>query len=154
GVAEKHQHRGTLAVRRPQVVDLAEAQRLARKTGALQARGEQRLAAGVVRRHRRPRDQLAGQRQHLAHPPIPKRVLKPLSLKPWLTAPSSLTTTGRRISCGYSRSSSFHSASEPAALRWSGSWRQVVDDLLTIASKPPSLPAHSNRVSGVGLSSR
>src|SRR3546814_1689762 len=66
---------------------------------------------------------------------MPKRFLKPLSLKPWAMTPSSVTTTGRRTSCGYSRSSSFHSGSEAAPLRLSGSCRQVVDDLLISDSK-------------------
>src|SRR3546814_16911686 len=69
---------------------------------------------------------------------MPKRFLKPLSLKPWVMTPSSVTTTGRRTSCGYSRSSSFHSGSEAAPLRLSGSCRQVVDDLLISDSKPPA----------------
>src|SRR3546814_3669182 len=78
---------------------------------------------------------------------MPKRFLKPLSLKPWVMTPSSVTTTGRRTSCGYSRSSSFHSGSEAAPLRLSGSCRQVVDDLLISDSKPPACRAHSTRVS-------
>src|SRR5690606_37034603 len=96
------------------------------------------------------------QRQRRAHggDHIPNRILKPLSLKPWLTSPSAVTTTGRRISCEYSRSSSFHSASLAGAVRLSGSCRPVVEDMLNIAAKPPSLPAHSTSVSGVGLWSR
>src|SRR5690606_15233258 len=95
----------------------------------------------------------AAGRRGLAQP-TPNSFLKPLSEKPWLNPPSSFTTTGRRTSCGCSRSSSFHSASLPGDLRLSGSWRQVVEDLLTRASKPPALPAHSTRVSGEGLLSR
>ena len=45
--------------------------------------GDQRLATGVVRRDRSAGDQVHGQRQHVAHAlPIPKRFLKPLSVKP------------------------------------------------------------------------
>ncbi|KAG1434248.1 hypothetical protein G6F57_021668 [Rhizopus arrhizus] len=140
---------------RPQVVDLAQAQVIAVEPGLLQACRQQRLAAGIVRRHRGACDQLAGQVEDGTHaPPTPKRALNPLSLKPWLTVPSAVTTTGRLISCGYSRSSSFHSASESAALRLSGSCRQVVEDLLTIVARPPSCAAHSSRVSGLGLLSR
>src|SRR6185437_14421303 len=114
-----------------------------------------RLATGIVRGHRRPCNQIAGQVEDGAHaPPTPKRALKPLSLKPWLTLPSAVTTSGRLINCGYSRSSSFHSASESAALRLSGSCRQVVEDRLTIAARPPSWAAHSSSVSGLGLLSR
>src|SRR5690606_22742640 len=127
------------------------------------------LATGVVRRHRGTRDQFAGQVQDFAHAFHPYRVrgrppragsadaeqlLEAVVGEALAESPSSFTTTGRRTSCGCSRSSSFHSASLPGDLRLSGSWRQVVEDLLTRASKPPALPAHSTRVSGEGLLSR
>ena len=69
GMAEQHQYRRAAAVGGPQVVDLAQAQVFALETGRLQAVGHQLLAAGVVRRHRRPRDQVAGQLHHIAHRP-------------------------------------------------------------------------------------
>ena len=68
GMPEQHQHRAiATAVRRPQVVDLAEAQVLDGETGTRQALRDQGLATGVVRRDRRPRDQVAGQLQYVAH---------------------------------------------------------------------------------------
>src|SRR5690606_20040790 len=151
------QHGASAAVRGPEIVDLAQSQVFDGEAGARQACGDERLAACVVGRDRRPRDQRTGKFEDLAHvpvPPIPKRRLKPLSVKPCVTWPASVTTTGRRISCGYSRDSSCHSASLAAALRLSGSCRHVVEDLLTMAGKPPSFPAQSSRVSGVGLLSR
>src|SRR5690606_39101045 len=147
GVAEQHQHRTlAAAVRGPQVVDLAEAHGLAGEAGAAQAFGDERLATGVVRGYGGAEDQFLGELQHLAH--WPKRCLKALSLKPWVMRPSPVTTTGRRMSCGYSFSSSFHSASEPGVLRFGARLRQVVDDLLTMASHPPSASRQASRVSG------
>ena len=55
------------AVRGPQVVHRAEAQPLAGEARAAQARGDQVLAAGVVRRDRRTRDQLAGEPEDVGH---------------------------------------------------------------------------------------
>src|SRR5690606_29953664 len=100
-----------------------------------------------------PQHQFLRQRQHLAGH-LPNRFLKPLSLKPWLTTPSAVTTTGRRTSVGCSRSSSFHSASDCGDLRTGGRLRQVGEDLLTMASQPPSCVFHSTSVSGDGRSSR
>src|SRR5690606_37265600 len=77
-----------------------------------------------------------------------KRDLKALSLKPCVMRPSPVTTTGRLMSCGYSFSSSFHSASEPGVLRFGARLRQVVEDLLTMASHPPSASRQASRVSG------
>src|SRR5690606_30943780 len=155
GMAKQHQHRAAVTVRRPEVVDLTEAHVFASETGTMQTPADQRLAAGIVRGDRGARNQLAREIEDFAHVPIvAKRFLNPLSLKPCVMTPSSVTTTGRRTSCGYSRSSSFHSASDAAALRLSGSCRHVVDDLLISDSKPPTCRAQSTRVSGDGLLSR
>src|SRR5690606_15781362 len=104
--------------------------------------GHPLVAAGRDIRHLLPQ---AGEGHH---PATPNNFLNPLSEKPCDTRPSSSTTTGRRISCGYSFSSSFHSASLPGVLRLGGSWRQVVDDLLTRASQPPAASFHATSVSG------
>src|SRR5690606_21858598 len=147
-------------------VDIAEAQVLDGEPGSRQPTCDQGLATGIVRRHRRPRDQFAGEVEYVAHDSSPSPLgrgsqvqtpnsfLKPLSEKPCDTVPSSSTTTGRRISCGYSFSSSFHSASLPGALRFGGSCRQVVEDLLTSASQPPAASFHASSVSGDCRSSR
>src|SRR4249919_3144484 len=78
----------------------------------------------------------------------PNRCLKPLSVNPTLTAPSSVTTTGRLINAGYSLSSSVHSGSLCGDLRGSGSVRQVVEARLMSLSQPPSCFAHSFNTSG------
>ena len=67
GMAEQHQHRRACAVRRPQVVDVAVAQVFAAESGALQAFGDQRLAAAVVGRQRRPQQQFLGQLEDFPH---------------------------------------------------------------------------------------
>ena len=66
-----------------------------------------------------------------------------LSLKPTVTSPSGVTVTGRRTSAGYSAISWVHCASVLAALRSSGSARQVMDVRLTSFSQPPTLPAQA-----------
>src|SRR5690606_15245114 len=101
-------------VRGPEIVDVAVAQRFAAESGLHQSRRQDLLATRVIRRDRMPADQFAGQLDDVAHLPTPNSFLKPLSLKPCentVSPPSSRTTTGRRINCGYSFNSSFHSAS-------------------------------------------
>jgi hypothetical protein len=74
-VAEETQHFAAVAVRGPEVLHRAEVELFAAEAGFRQAFGDQRLAAGVVRRHRGPGDQVAGQGQYVAHFLIPKRSL-------------------------------------------------------------------------------
>src|SRR5699024_10569104 len=62
-----HQHRPALSVRGPEVIDLPVPQMLAGEAGTLQAFGDQRLAAGVIRRDRRTGDELAGEVKDLGH---------------------------------------------------------------------------------------
>src|SRR3990167_1610269 len=131
---------------RPQVQHGAERNLFDAEAGLCEPRGDQRLATGIVRRHRLPRDQVHRQRQHVTHLPTPNFFLKPLSVKPTLTSPS-ITTTGRLTSAGYSLISSVHSGSEPGALRDSGKVRQVVEARLISLSQPPRFVAHAFSVS-------
>src|SRR6185437_2177768 len=85
----------------------------------------------------------------LAH--LPNSFLKAWSLKPTLTR-SSLSTTGRLTSAGYSFSSKVHSGSLAGFLRCGNRLRHVVDALLTSFSQPPSCLAHSlSAAAGTGF---
>ena len=113
-----------------------------------QAIGDQILATGIGGRDRVSGDQRFGQAQHIAHDLIPNFCLKPLSVKPTLTAPSSATSTGRLTRAGYSLISKVHSGSEPGVLRDSGSVRQVADARLINLCQPPSWAVQDFKVSG------
>jgi hypothetical protein len=87
GMAEQHQHRAVaVAMRRPQIVDLAEAQRFDAEAGALQAFADQALAAGIVRGDRSSRDQVDRELQDVAH---------------CHPHPSPLPPAGEGVNCGY-----------------------------------------------------
>src|SRR5512146_1764017 len=69
-----------------------------------------------------------------------------LSVKPRLTLPSAMTTTGRRTSAGYSLISSSHSGSDAGDLRAGGRLRQVMPVRLTSFSQPPTDFTHAFNV--------
>ena len=65
---EQDQHRAVaIAVRGPEVVDLAEAQVLDGEAGGLQALRDQSLAAGIIGGDRGAGDQFAGEIEDVAH---------------------------------------------------------------------------------------
>ena len=67
GVAEEDENGGTRSMRRPEIVDFSVAQVLDGESRALQALGEQLLAAGVVGRDRSAADQFASEIEDGGH---------------------------------------------------------------------------------------
>ena len=76
GMAEQAQQWPAFAVHGPEVADGTEVEVFDPESGSHQARGDQALAAGILRRDRIPRDQLARKRQDVGVPThLPKRSL-------------------------------------------------------------------------------
>src|SRR5690606_33628624 len=96
GMADEHEHAAAFAVGRPEVAHVAERKVLDPEPGRSEALGEQQLATRIVWSDGAAPHEFAGEFDDLVHlPPLrsmPKRCLKPLSLKPWVTTPSAVTT--------------------------------------------------------------
>src|ERR1700722_2205247 len=139
-MTEENENGRTAAVRRPKIVDRAEAKMFDGATDSSQPFGDQRLATGIVRRNGFVRDQCTREIENVAHAANNSRNF--LSAKPRLTVPSSVTTTGRRTSAGYSLMRNSHSGSDAGDLRVGGRLRHVMPVRLTRLSQPPTFAAH------------